>query len=134
MSATTPSWEFVTGGAGAAVRSTTARVMAQSHHVVVDTRAVPAAMATLLAAGLADMDIPKGAWGAHVLHPKGGSLADADLVFVIDTLNFSFWADSPEQLFTGRFGWVGLSWVSVTPTVWRAFFFFYCLPTFTIGS
>ena len=39
-------------------------------------------------------------WSAHELHPSTPDDATVDWIFVLDSLNFSFWSQS-QELFTG---------------------------------
>ncbi len=103
MTTVPDAWEG--GSPSAAVRASTARVMAAcGERVWVGRPDALAAAAAAIAKRMDDTHFSLAAWGAHPLHPKGASDDDVEMVFLIDTLNFSFWADSPATLFTGAPG------------------------------
>eukprot|EP00050_Salpingoeca_kvevrii_P021804 m.115809 g.115809 ORF g.115809 m.115809 type:complete len:341 (+) comp9486_c0_seq7:67-1089(+) len=85
--------------ASAAVLADTERVVAAAADVRVSESGVAAA-ADRLAAQFADTPYTTAAWQAHEMHPKEKTRSVADWIFVVDTLNFSFWHDDDAKPFT----------------------------------
>uniref|UniRef100_A0A8C4WUH7 Queuosine 5'-phosphate N-glycosylase/hydrolase n=1 Tax=Eptatretus burgeri TaxID=7764 RepID=A0A8C4WUH7_EPTBU len=83
----------------------TGRFIAQhSHDVSISTDGVQA-VTELLINSLSEGNFNEASWrDQHRLHPREADESAVNWVFVVDTLNFSFWSESEEQKYLVHYG------------------------------
>uniref|UniRef100_UPI00358F4353 queuosine 5'-phosphate N-glycosylase/hydrolase isoform X2 n=1 Tax=Myxine glutinosa TaxID=7769 RepID=UPI00358F4353 len=76
----------------------------QSHDVSISTNGVHA-VAELLIDSLSEGNFNLSSWrDQNILHPREANESAVNWVFVVDTLNFSFWSESEEQKYLVHYG------------------------------
>ncbi|XP_023223343.1 queuosine salvage protein-like isoform X2 [Centruroides sculpturatus] len=93
--------------AGPCPRSSARLVAGLSRHVTVRPSGVRKT-ADLLEKPLLGGEYDAGAWKRHELHPKTADEKAAEWIFLVDTLNFSFWA--PDETSQCRISFRGVSY------------------------
>ncbi|XP_066587382.1 queuosine 5'-phosphate N-glycosylase/hydrolase [Prorops nasuta] len=78
-------------------------------HVIIEEEGVKNAACSILE-GLKDHSIHSGSFSQKDFHPKPDNPRAADWIFILDTLNFSFWVDEESRRWTvnGQSGYFGL--------------------------